>query len=208
MKDSNIEINEIEVLEDEYENKKEITKHTETMISTLLKKNNELLEYHNRILIEEKKMNNLNIKVNVAFKLILIPAIVVFCLFLYKMYEQVLVSNTKETTIVNNIPQQAQAAPIVNVSVPTPSVEFKSQTILDKVSFYRGGYHGYVYRNTSEDIVYCRTDTRKDVYDIVIQPNSSLELTYELYSCKDVELIEIRNPSAPKNTVQQSLFKI
>ncbi|MBC8238002.1 MAG: hypothetical protein H8E76_07210 [Helicobacteraceae bacterium] len=206
MKDSDIEINEIEIVEEEYENKKEITKHTETMISTLLKKNNELLEYHNRILIEEKKMNNLNIKVNVAFKLILIPAIVVFCLFLYKIYEQALVSNTKETTIVNNLPQQA--TPVVNVSVPTPSVEFTNQTILDKVSFYRGGYHGYVYRNTSEDIVYCRTDTRKDVYDIVISPNSSLELTYELYSCKDVELIEIRNPSAPKNTAQQSLFKI
>ena len=38
MKDSKIEINEIEILEDEYENKKEITKHTESMVSTLLKK--------------------------------------------------------------------------------------------------------------------------------------------------------------------------
>ena len=38
MQESKIEINEIEIVEDEYENKKELTKHTETMVSTLLKK--------------------------------------------------------------------------------------------------------------------------------------------------------------------------
>ncbi|MDB2562365.1 hypothetical protein N9X61_02045 [Sulfurimonas sp.] len=205
MEENKIEINEIEIIEDEQGNK-QISQHTESMISTLLQKNNELLEYHNNLLIEEKKMSNLDIKVNVAFKLVLIPAIIVFCFFLYKIYEEAVISNAKETTIVNNVPQQA--SPVVNVSVPQPNVEVNNQTILDKVSFYRGGYHGYVYRNTSKDIVYCRTDTRKDVYDIVISPNSNLELTYELYSCKDVELIEIRNPSAPKMATQQPLFKI
>ena len=195
----------VEIIEED-EAKADMVTHKEITVSELLKKNNELLEYRNGIMVEHEKMTNLNIKVNIAFKLVLIPAAIVFCLFLYKMYEEVLISNQKEMTIVNNLPQQE--TPVFNVNLPQPTVAVNNHTVLDKISFYRGGYHGTVYKNTSKNIVYCRTDATKEVYDIIISPNSNLEIPTEIVSCKDAELVEIRNPNEPRIYNQEQLFKI
>lgn len=210
MKENKTEENEIEIaeiyeVEESTGENKEVIPQTTLIVTELLKKNNELLEYHNKVMIANKKMSNLNIGVNILFKIILIPTALVFCFFLYKIYMEVVLNNQKETTIVNNLPEQE--TPVFNVNVPPSNVEVREQTILDKVSFYRGGYHGYVYKNTSKNIVYCRTNAHENIYDIVLTPNSNLELTYEIYSCKDAELIETKNPNEV-HRVKESLFNV
>ena len=47
-------------------------------------------------------------------------------------------------------------------------------------------------------MIYCKTNEFENIYDIVLAPNSTLELTPEIKMCKDAELVEIKNPSAPK----------
>jgi len=196
-KETEVEAIDIDIVEVN-EEKSDIVAHKEVTVSQLLKKNNELLAYHNNILRENKKIMTTNNIVNIIFRLILVAAAVVFCYFLYMIYNEIVLSNQKETTIVNNLP--AQQAPTVNVSVPETSVSVNNQTVTDKISFYEGGFYGYVYKNTSKNLVFCKTTEQGTVYDIMISPNSTLELTPRIYSCKDAELVEIPDPT--KNVIK------
>lgn len=196
--ETEVEVLDMDIVEVEegFDKNSEMIAQKELTVSELLKKNNELLEYHNNIITENKKIMNLNGVVNILFKLILIVAAAVFCFFLYKIYNEIVLNNQKETTIVNNLP--AQETPVFNVNVPESKVAVNNQTVLDKVSFYKGGFYGHVYKNTSQNMVYCRLNDFEEVYDVVIAPNSVVELTPRIFSCKDAELIEIRDPSTPK----------
>lgn len=206
MEEKKIEI--VEIIEEKEEENGEMIPHKHITVSQLLQKNNELLEYHNTILLENKKMTNANNIANVLFKLILLAAAAGFAFFLFKIYEEIVISNQKEMKIVNNLP--AQAAPIVNLSVPESNVAITNHAVLDKVSFYKGGYYGYVYKNTSQNIIYCRTKDSEAIHDAVLSPNSIVEFVSPIELCKDAVLIEIRDPSKPidHKMPHQNLFKI
>lgn len=208
MKDNKNEIEVVEIIEEENEKKSEVTPQTTVTVGELLQKNNELLEYHNDILLGNKKMENMSTITNIFFKLVLVGAAAIFIFFLYKIYEEIVISNQKETKIVNNMP--AQEAPIVNVSVPEANVAITNHAVLDKVSFYQGGYYGYVYKNTSQNIIYCITEDSESIHDAILSPNSIVELTTPIASCRDAELVEIRDPSKPidHKMPHQDLFKI
>ena len=206
----NKDTNEVEVLEMDIVEQvgAEIIPQSDVTVSELLKKNNELLAYHNDIMLENKKITNMNSIADLLFKLTIMLAVIVFCAFLYKIYEEVVVSNQKEMKIINNLPQQE--TPIFNVNVPQADVAVNNQTILDKVSFYRGGYYGFVYKNTSQNIVYCKTKDSEHIHDAVLSPNSIVELSSEIEACRDAEIIEIKNPHKPDahKVPNQQLFKI
>ena len=206
MEEKKIEI--VEIIEEKEEENGEMIPHKHITVSQLLQKNNELLEYHNTILLENKKMTNANNIANVLFKLLLLGAAAGFAFFLFKIYEEIVISNQKEMKIVNNLP--AQAAPIVNLSVPESNVAITNHAVLDKVSFYKGGYYGYVYKNTSQNIIYCRTKDSEAIHDAVLSPNSIVEFVSPIELCKDAVLIEIRDPSKPidHKMPHQNLFKI
>ena len=207
MKENKIEI--VEIIEEEAAEKNtDMLPQKNITVSQLLEKNNELLEYHNNILLENKKTTNMNSMANVFFKVVSLAAAAVFSFFLYKIYGEIVVSNQKETQIVNNVP--AQATPVVNVSIPETNVAITNHAVLDKVSFFKGGYYGYVYKNTSQNIIYCRTKDSEGIHDAILSPNSIVELVSPIASCKDAELLEIRDPSKPidHKMPHQNLFKI
>ncbi|MFT5659763.1 MAG: hypothetical protein ACI9TV_000390 [Sulfurimonas sp.] len=206
MKENEIEI--VEIIEEDKEGHGDMLPQKNITVSQLLQKNNELLEYHNNILLENKKTTNINSMANIFFKLVLVAAAAIFSFFLYKIYEEIVISNQKEMQIVNNLP--AQEAPIVNVSVPETNVAITNHAVLDKVSFFKGGYYGFVYKNTSQNIIYCRTKESEAVHDAILSPNSIVELVSPIESCRDAVLVEIRDPSKPidHKMPHQDLFKI
>lgn len=206
MKDNKAEI--VKRIEEEKDVHGDIIPHKHITVSQLLQKNNELLEYHNNILLENKATTNINSMTNIFFKIVLVAAAAIFSFFLFKIYEEIVISNQKEMKIVNNLP--AQEAPIVNVSVPETNVAITNHAVLDKVSFFKGGYYGFVYKNTSQKIIYCRTKGSEGIYDAILSPNSIVELVSPIEFCKDALLIEIRDPSKPidHKMPHQDLFKI